>query len=304
MESFCNEKTALLLVGFKRIDFILNRLAELKSNISIPIFISIDGSNSETESEIALRIKEFTENNPQMEISLRIQEKNMGLAKHITTEISRLLTVFDSLIVVEDDIVLSQRFVEVMLQGLRLSYKDEQVGAIAGFSGFRKNVTFDLTPQFRKSIYFPCWGWAISKKNWSKFELSLPTDFTSQLIKSQEWSKLSKFRKSLWSNRFRKVVTSNPHTWDYQMQYLHFKHSLKVLNTTRRIADNQGFQSLQSTNTDGKRPSWMGSLEVSSNTYRSSISKLSYIYELIDSLTIGGDVRLFKLATFIKNRIG
>jgi hypothetical protein len=289
--------TALLLIGYKRIDFLIDRLEEIKRNIRIPIFISIDGSNSANEDEITRVIDTFILRNQDMEVTFRIQQENLGLAKHVTSAISGLLEFFDNVIVVEDDVVLSDRFVEIMIAGLELSFKDKSIGVIGGFSLLTSKNWLSRKNIFRKSDYFPCWGWAINRQNWEKYELSLPTDFESKLNESPVWNNLSGFRTSLWRSRFKKVVGPNPLTWDYQMQYMLFRYDLKVLNTTQRITDNVGFSSSQSTNTIGHRPRWMGDLEVSREAFRNSISKVSQMYNLLDAFTIGGDVRPFKWAS-------
>jgi hypothetical protein len=296
MKKVDDSSVALLLVGYKRIDFLIERLEEIKANTRIPVFISIDGSDKCTEDEITRVINAFILRNQDMEVSFKIQQENLGLANHITSAISGLLEFFGSVIVVEDDVVLSKCFVEIMIAGLETSLKDKSIGVVSGFSSLTGKNWLSHKNIFRKSDYFPCWGWAINKQNWEKYELSLPMDFESELNNSHIWASLGSFRTSLWRSRFTKVVGPNPPTWDYQMQYMLFKHDLQVLNTTQRITDNVGFNSYQSTNTIGDRPKWMGDLEVSRKEFRNSISKASPIYNLLDAYTIGGDVRPFRIA--------
>jgi len=303
MKSVDHSSTALLLIGYKRIDFLIERLEEIKANIRIPVFISIDGSDQGTEDEITRVINAFILSNQDMEVTFKIQQENLGLANHITNAISRILEFFDSVIVVEDDVVLSKCFVEIMIAGLEMSLKDKSIGAVSGFSSLTGKNWLSHKNIFRKSDYFPCWGWAINKQNWEKYELSLPMDFESKLNNSHIWANLGSFRTSLWQSRFTKVVGPNPPTWDYQMQYMLFKHDLQVLNTTQRITDNVGFNSAQSTNTIGNRPKWMGDLEISSEAFRNSISKASKIYNLLDAFTIGGDVRPFRRASELIARL-
>ena len=302
MKSVDHSSTALLLIGYKRIDFLIERLEEIKANIRIPVFISIDGSNRSNEDEITRVVNDFILRNQDMEVSFRIQQENLGLANHVTSAISGLLEFFANVIVVEDDVVLSNRFVEIMIAGLELSFKDKSIGVIGGFSSLTSKNWLSHKNIFRKSDYFPCWGWAINRQNWEKYELSIPIDFESKLNESRVWNSLSGFRTSLWRSRFKKVVGPNPPTWDYQIQYMLFKYDLKVLNTTQRITDNVGFSSSQSTNTIGHRPRWMGDLEVSREAFHNSISKASQIYNLLDAFTIGGDVRPFRCASTLSRK--
>jgi hypothetical protein len=293
-------RVALLLVGYKRADFLVDRLEELKSNQPIPIKVSIDGSDPKTEAEISQVVNLFAEMNPEMDITLNIHKRNLGLAHHISSSISTLFDEYSGLIIVEDDIVMSSKFVEIMLSGLRMSLKDKEIGAIAGFSAFSGVDRFSHKNLFRKSEYFPGWGWAIYQDKWKKFELTLPPDFDSRLTESQAWNRLSAYRKSLWRSRFSKVLGTNPPTWDYQMQYMIFQNDFKVLNTTQRVTDNVGFSSTRSTNTVGNRPRWMKNVGVSSSPFKESISKISKFYSWVDCYTIGGDTRPF---IFVNNLI-
>jgi hypothetical protein len=85
------------------------------------------------------------------------------------------------------------------------------------------------------------------------------------------------------------------------MQYFLFRYNLRMLLTTRRISDNEGFGSHLSTNTVGIRPKWMGPLETSENEVISRISRTSWLYEIGDAITVGGDSRiLYRLAKIRK----
>lgn len=303
MLNISHKEVALLLVGYKRVEFLIDRLEETKANIPIPVFIYIDRSNKTTEDEISRVLNAFILRNQDMEVTFRIQRENLGLANHITSAISGLLEFFANVIVVEDDVVFSNRFVEIMIAGLDLSSIDKSIGAVGGFSSLTSKNWLSHKNIFRKSDYFPCWGWAINRQNWEKYELSLPIDFESKLNDSHIWKRLGSFRISLWRSRFKKVVGPNPPTWDYQMQYMLFKHDLKVLNTTQRITDNVGFNSFSSTNTIGHRPRWMGDLEVSNEAFRNSMSKAWHVYNLLDSFAIDGDDRPFRWASQLTRKL-
>ena len=99
-----HKEVALLLVGYKRVDFLIDRLKEIKSNIPIPVYISVDGSDKLTEDEITKAVQNFISENRNMDITFKLQERNLGLAHHITTTISALLDKYPRLIVVEDDV--------------------------------------------------------------------------------------------------------------------------------------------------------------------------------------------------------
>ncbi len=286
-----NQSTAVLLIGYKRIGFIENRLNELSKNSYIPIIASIDGSDEATEKLVTKSINEFVVRHPKMDIKFKIRQENLGLARHITLAISEVLDEYDQVIVVEDDIVLSQTFVNNMLKGFQLMKSNEEIGVVGGFSFFADNYFNLKRGKWRTSRYFPAWGWGIGRKHWSGYELVIPSDYLAILNQSQTWQSLSKYRKLMWTYRFKKVATDTPFTWDYQMQYMLFRQNLVTLLPTCRISDNEGFGSAASSNTKDERPRWMREERVFSGILQAKISKFSKVYEIVDAFTIAGDKR-------------
>ena len=298
-----NFSTVILLVGYKRLDFLINRISELEKNFRLPIVISIDGnSDSETANAIRHYLNDYAKSNPDISLTYKIQDINLGVAKHINSAISEALSEYNQVIVLEDDVVIAKNFIKAMLNGFELARNQADVGVIGGFSLYKDSLTFSRSALWRKSKYFPAWGWGINRENWEKFRLVLPNNFQDSLKQSNTWNSLSSYRKKMWINRFKKVSNDNPPTWDYQMQYFLFRYDLKMLLTTRRISDNEGFGSHLSTNTIGARPRWMGDLECSETEVISRISRTSWLYEIGDAITVGGDSRILYRLTKIRKR--
>lgn len=296
-----NYSTAALLIGFNRVDFLRNRLSELSRNQQIPIFISIDGSDSVTEKSISRFLEDFISMNPKMNIQFQIQEENLGLTHHITGAVSNVLKNYCRVIVIEDDIVLSDTFIHNMITGLALLDKMPEFGVVCGFSAFKSVFVVDSPIQWRASCYFSPWGWATNSKQWEKYRVEVPKEFQRQLESSAAWNSLSKPRRDLWASRFAKVQSGNPHTWDFQAQYFLFKNELKALHLTKRISDNQGFNRKDSTNTRLQRPKWMGKIMVSNSIAVMKLTKVSKFYEAVDALTVGGDDRIFRTIRRLPN---
>ena len=289
-----NLSTAALLIGYKRIEFIKKRLVELSQNTQIPIIVSIDGSDTLTEKSIVLFLKEFISKNPSMDVRYKIQDMNLGLAKHIVRAITEVFHQFDQVIVIEDDILLSDSFINNMLLGLDILGKSSEYGVVCGFSGFKGDFILTSPVRWRASKYFSPWGWAINAKNWGKFNIHIPKEFRQELENSVSWNSLSSYRRKLWESRFTKVQSDNPHTWDFQMQYFLYKYDLDALHTTKRISDNEGFGSIESTNTQADRPKWMSRIYVENIQMERRFIRHSLIYEAVDAITVGGDDRLFR----------
>ncbi|MBI5727739.1 MAG: glycosyltransferase [Ignavibacteriales bacterium] len=93
------------------------------------------------------------------------REANLGLAQSIITGVSSILAVEEQIIVLEDDLYLSQYFLQYMHQALVL-YKDyEKVASIHGY-------LYPLDIETPDSFFIrgtDCWGWATWRRAWLKF---------------------------------------------------------------------------------------------------------------------------------------
>ncbi len=283
-----------LLIGYKRIDLIERRLQELKLNIKIPVFVSVDGGL--TESEI-MRFKDLLGKQQWDEdfnsFTYRILENNSGLANHITSAITECLDQYDYVIVIEDDVVISRNFIASMMSGFELMRQFPDIYAVGGFSAYKNWMRFGLKNCWRKSKYFSAWGWGTSRSVWQKYQLNLPHNHRKLLQNSDAWNRLGRRKQLTWLGRFGKVDTINPKTWDFQMQFLMLLDDGQMLLPTSRISDNEGFNNKSSTHTTGDRPRWMLKMGTTSGVPKPAVSKFSRLYEFGDSLTIGSDNWLF-----------
>lgn len=93
-------------------------------------------------------------------------DKNIGLDASIIAGVTEILNKFDKLIVLEDDLIISEDFLDFMNRSLKLYENEKRVMHIAGHS----------FPLFRKKngIYFlkyiSPWGWATWADRWKYFE--------------------------------------------------------------------------------------------------------------------------------------
>jgi hypothetical protein len=297
-------ETVLLLVGFNRIDLLRKRLSELERNLPVDIFISIDGpATTEHGRQILEFLNNYSKTSPLQKLEFRMCEENMGLSKHITNSIDMLFKKYEYVIVLEDDVMISPVFVESMIDGFNIMDQDPNLGGVGGFSAFKKMGKWDRRNRWRKSRYFSAWGWGTSRTKWSMYHLSIPLDFKTQLNSSKSWISLSPYQKALWLSRFNKIKSDRPMTWDYQMQYLYFSSSMQMLLPTQRLSDNEGFSNERSTNTTGRRPRWMLELGTSKIPPSGSKQYFLWLFEWVDGITIGGDVRVMQFLSRTTYRI-
>lgn len=94
--------------------------------------------------------------------------ENQGLANSIIFGVSKVLSIYDRVIVLEDDIVPEKGFLKYMNQALNMYQDVQEIGCIHAWNyTFKKNMIKTSTFLLRGA---DCWGWATWKRSWELFE--------------------------------------------------------------------------------------------------------------------------------------
>lgn len=94
------------------------------------------------------------------------REENWGLARSITTGVSEVLTHYERVIVMEDDLVSSRYFLQFMNEALELYENDEEVVSIHGY-------IYPVKGKLPETFFIKgadCWGWATWRRGWELYE--------------------------------------------------------------------------------------------------------------------------------------
>ena len=113
-------------------------------------------------------------------INLHFKKSNFGLAKSIVEGINQILSQFERIIVLEDDIVVRPGFLKFMNNALEFYADKKKVMHISGYM-----LPFKQT--LPETFFFnnaSCWGWGTWKDRWVLFE-----DDQSQLLQKLKKNK-------------------------------------------------------------------------------------------------------------------
>lgn len=94
------------------------------------------------------------------------REENWGLSKSITSGVTEVLSCYDRIIVMEDDLVSSKYFLKYMNDALELYENDEEIASVHGYIYPIK----DKLPETFLVKGADCWGWATWKRGWDLYE--------------------------------------------------------------------------------------------------------------------------------------
>jgi hypothetical protein len=160
--------SAIAIFAYKRPDHLSNLFQSLLKNDGIEnldIFVFIDGPKSQAELKLVEEVKSVALSFA-VQINLQINSSliNLGLANSIKTNVSHLFKQYDSLIVLEDDLIVSKYFLSFVLEGLEVFENNPKISSISGYSYPIGNVSDNgyLLPGA------DCWGWATWKDRWEQ----------------------------------------------------------------------------------------------------------------------------------------
>lgn len=218
----------LCLFFYNRPQFVYSCFEALNKNKGItktPIYVFIDGPKSEDDrKKVDETYNNILELDKSFFLSIHIykSERNIGLATSIIKGVSQVLHDYDSVIVLEDDLVVSSNFINYMNQSLSFYKSNKDVGSISGF-GFNVNKKSESENFFHHRP--TSWGWATWRDRWDKaiWDLSKESEITRADFKklfNRGGQDLYRMLKAYLDNKI--------DSWAIRWAYTHYKYNWKA----------------------------------------------------------------------------
>ncbi len=160
--------TPIALFTFNRPEHTRRTLEALAGNaefLDSPLVIYSDGARNAGGKKQVEETRRIIHDWPHPNKTIIERDCNWGLANSIINGVSLLCEQFGRVIVVEDDLMVSECFLNYMNSGLNCYINNQQVMSIHGYC-----YPIDDLPEtfFLKGA--DCWGWATWKDRWKLFE--------------------------------------------------------------------------------------------------------------------------------------
>jgi hypothetical protein len=167
-------KAPIAFFAYKRPQHTLQSLESLAQNegaAESELFIFCDAPKRQEDQESVKQVREVVRSKQWCgTVNIIERETNLGLANSIIRGVTDLCDEYGSVIVIEDDLVLSPFFLNYMNKALNL-YKNEP--SVMQISGYMFPVKLELETD---AIFLPfstSWGWATWQRAWKCFDLSM-----------------------------------------------------------------------------------------------------------------------------------
>ena len=182
----------IVLFLYKRPDRAAKVIEALISNSMAEdsdLFVFIDGPKNESEItsvnktvEIAHNIDGFSS------ISVEVKKNNMGLARSIIEGVSQILDKYGKVIVLEDDLVISKRFLEYMNSCLNAYKQNKNIFSVSGYN--YPPAKMIIPNDYNHDIFLTprahSWGWATWVDRWDSVDWSMSTYASFEKNKSKK----------------------------------------------------------------------------------------------------------------------
>ena len=149
------------------------------------LFIYSDSPKDEQTEKAVKKVREYIHTIDGFKtVTIRERKENRGLASSIIDGVTAVVNAYGRVIVLEDDLVLTEYFLEYMNEALNFYENDERVMHISGYM-------FPIESEGLSETFFlkvtSCWGWATWSRAWKYFEKDVDkcmTQFNRKMIKS------------------------------------------------------------------------------------------------------------------------
>ena len=163
------------------------------------------------------------------------QKTNLGLAGSIINGVTKIISEYGQVIVLEDDIVTSPYFLKFMNEALEF-YKHKK--RIWHISGWNYPIVSDEKDDVFLWRVMNCWGWATWADRWSHYEKN-----TQKLMQTFTQSDIRRFNLDGRANFWAQVIANEEgaiDTWAIYWYATIFKHGGLCLNPVQTFVENIG----------------------------------------------------------------
>jgi glycosyltransferase involved in cell wall biosynthesis len=222
------------------------------------LFIFSDGPKRPTEGHIVDEIRKYIRQIKGFkEVHYYFSETNHGLAKSIISGVSKVLQIYKSVIVLEDDLIVTPNFLSFMNKALNEYHSDDKVFSISGYSFDLKKSQDEINDAYFLNRGWS-WGWATWKNRWDKVDWSVSdyNEFSRNPSLKKEFNKGG----SDLTAMLHKQMTNKLDSWAIRWFYAQFKDGGLTLYPVSSKILNNGFDN-RATHTTGSNKRYIPLLD-------------------------------------------
>lgn len=228
---------------------VINALLKNKLSKESDLYIFSDGYKNNTDKQDVLSVrKAFEDIKGFRSLQVYESEMNKGLANSIIDGVDLILNKYNNIIVMEDDLIVADNFLEYMNEALAFYKEEENIWSISGYTPNMKCLK-----NYNKDIYLTMrassWGWAIWKDRWESIDWEIKDwdSFKKNKIEINEFNKSGNDMFKMLELQMLGKIDS----WAIRWCYNQFKQRKYTIYPTKSKLVNIGFDNKGTHNSRG-----------------------------------------------------
>lgn len=174
-----------------KLECLLRSLEKNKNTEKMILYIFVDVPDRTNRKDIQYNqdviayLKKYQmESSSYKRIHIEIAQRHKGLAKSVISGVSKIINQYGKVIVLEDDLEVSDDFLDYMQRGLEFYRNDKAVWAVAGYC-----PVFKMPRSYKEDVFLmprpESWGWGTWSDRWNRCDWQVKTysKFCRNIIK-------------------------------------------------------------------------------------------------------------------------
>lgn len=240
----------IILFCYKRMDTLkscINSLLKCSEAKDTDLIIYSDAGANEIDTVKVEHVRKYlTTISGFKSVIINCRETNLGVDYNIIEGLKEIVESYDMFIVVEDDLVFSEKFLTYMNLVLLFYQKNKNIISVSAFSYLRP------PKKYKWDVYFTgrtnSWGWG----SWSDRIKQVDWEIEKKdlFLKDNSLQKKFNYWGSDRSTMLKKTLLGKIKAWDIRLDYHAFNFSLYTVYPTKNLVQNIGFTK-EASNTKG-----------------------------------------------------
>lgn len=199
----------------------LSALSQNKGASESDVFLFVDGPKTDAGKQKQDEVINVAKNYVKgffKSFNITVSEKNKGLAKSVIGGVSQILDRFGKVIVIEDDAISAENYLEFMNSALEFYKNDKTVWSVGGFT-VPMNLPSDYRDDVIKTQRVSSYAWGVWKDRWDRidWEVKEYPSFSRSIIKRVMFNKWGLDRSAMLDDQISGIIDSWAIRFDYAM---------------------------------------------------------------------------------------
>ncbi len=279
----------------RKIDKLIESLSKNKLSIKSELYIFSDGNKNEKDFEEVQEVRKYLKTIKGFKgITIIESSVNKGLANSIIGGVSRVIDTYGSVIVLEDDLIVSKDFLDYMNDALKFYEKDSNIWSISAYAP-KLECLDTLNADVYLSPRASSWGWATWQDRWECIDWEVEDFLTLKVNKSL------KYKFNLGGNDMFKMLElqmlGKIDSWAIRWCYSQFRYNRYTVYPKASKIINDGFGDNKGTHNSGNN----SKLTLALNHHSVKFQKLSIEPKIIKCFKLFHDLSFkTKIGYFLK----